>query len=176
MKKKIREILKKGQSAVEYVFSYGWALIMGVIVIASIVLIFPDMFEGEVCTTNSYLAVSGIKSSETGFEIVFVNQTGINMQNVSLTTNGSVITAQNLGIIRAGEKVRTEIVAAMPEKYDITLVFRYFDNFNFEKTATVNCKGKRGSSVGEEAGEGEVGGGEGSGTGDPQGPGGGDTS
>ena len=161
MEKKIQEILKKGQSAVEYVFSYGWALIMGVFVIAATVLILPDIFEGEICTTNSYLAVSGIKSSETDFEIVFVNQTGINIQNVSLTTSGNAFTSQALGTIRAGEKVKTTIDSILPEKYDIELVFRYFDSYNFEKTATINCRGKRGSSQGVEGQQGGETGGQG---------------
>lgn len=167
MMKKIREIVKKGQSALEYIFSYGWALIMGVILIATTVLIMPDLFEGETCTTNSYLSVSGIKSSDTGFEIVFVNQTGINIQNVSLTTSGSVVTSQSLGTIRAGEKVKTKIDTAFPEKYDIELVFRYFDSYNFEKTATINCEGKRSSSQGQ--GVQEEGTGPGTGLGEPGG-------
>jgi|GEM_PF-2766079 len=150
MKKKIQEIFREGQSALEYVFSYGWSLIIAIMVITGTVLLLPDLFAGESCTTNSALAVSGIKSSDTGFEIVFLNQTGAKVNNVTLATNGSFIANKEIGTLMSGEKTKVTLEASVPDKYDVDLVFTYLDNSNFQKTATVNCKGVRSSSPGSD--------------------------
>lgn len=76
---------KRGQSALEYLMTYGWALIVIVIVIAALVfLINPSELSGSGCTGFDNLPIGNFQISSAGLAFKMTNMTARNISAVTI--------------------------------------------------------------------------------------------
>lgn len=87
---------KRGQSALEYLMTYGWALVVIVIAVAAlVVLINPSTIQGDQCDAKLgpfTISQSSVTPNQT--QLVLVNQTG---QAVSFTNDNITVSGTNNG-------------------------------------------------------------------------------
>ena len=143
---------KKAQSALEYLMTYGWALVVIVIVIAALVfLINPTQVGPNNCTGFSRFPISNHQVSATNETITYVlsNQTGGDATSVIFTATGTVGGATindtyDYGTFRANDQ-NTVIINSAADlgtgNYDISLGLTYTDRDNLTRTDTASCKG-----------------------------------
>lgn len=84
----------KGQSALEYLMTYGWALVVIVIVIGALALLLPDMTGAtETCTgmPSQFVYDSHLYESDGTFSVKFTNGqlNDINVSALRLSDNNS---------------------------------------------------------------------------------------
>ena len=139
---------QKGQSALEYLMTYGWALIVIVIVIAALVfLINPTQSGTEGCTGFQKLPIGNWQISSTGLVMKVTNQTGRTLSNVNLWAN-----FDDGADVNSTEYTGSESFAANAEK-DVTLtqaltagdhtvnITVLYNDGDFDRSATASCKG-----------------------------------
>ncbi len=82
---------KRGQSALEYLMTYGWALVVIVIAVAAlVVLINPSTIQGDQCDAKfGPFTVSQNNVVAGSTQLVLVNQTGQAVQFTSATVTGT---------------------------------------------------------------------------------------
>lgn len=87
---------KRGQSALEYLMTYGWALVVIVIAVAAlVVLINPSTIQGDQCDAKfGPFTVSQSDVNASATNLILVNQTGqaVNFTGASVagTTGGNI--------------------------------------------------------------------------------------
>ena len=81
----------KGQSALEYLMTYGWALVVIVIAVAAlVVLINPQTIQGDQCDTKfGQFTVSQSNVDSNSTQLVLVNQTGQSATFTGITITGT---------------------------------------------------------------------------------------
>lgn len=87
---------KKGQAAMEFLMTYGWAILVVLAAIAALAyfgVLSPDRFLPEKCTLPSGIACLDSKLTATGATIVIQNSLGFGMQNVTMSLSGTGCTA-----------------------------------------------------------------------------------
>jgi len=136
---------KRGQSALEYLMTYGWALIVIVIVIAALVfLINPTQIGTENCTGFQKLPIGNFKLSTGGLEMKVTNMTGRTISDVNFTAtfdDGVIITDGNVTSITANAEadlIFTNSLDAGNQSIDLTVTYNDGD---FDREATATCKG-----------------------------------
>lgn len=82
---------KRGQSALEYLMTYGWALVVIVIAVAAlVVLINPSTIQGNLCDSRfGQFTVSQSNIAAASTQLVLVNQTGQSVTFTSADVNGT---------------------------------------------------------------------------------------
>ena len=138
---------KRGQSALEYLMTYGWALIVIVIVIAALVfLINPQQVGTEGCTGFARLPIGNFQVSEAGLTVKITNETGRSLQDVQFSgtfTQGSTVnsvTDANTTIAVNAEKdvVYATLLTTGAVTADLNVTYHDGD---FTRSATASCKG-----------------------------------
>jgi len=140
----------KGQSALEYLMTYGWALVVIVIVVAALVfLINPSQVGTEGCTGFTKLPIGNFQfDDETGLQFKITNQTGRALSIVSFSgtiNNGgasSYATDATVTTVGANSEVTVTLdpgtLVAGPVTADLNVTYNDGD---FSRTATGTCKG-----------------------------------
>ncbi|PIN85307.1 MAG: hypothetical protein COV47_02805 [Candidatus Diapherotrites archaeon CG11_big_fil_rev_8_21_14_0_20_37_9] len=142
---------KKGQSALEYLMTYGWALVVIVIVVAALVfLINPQQIGTEGCTGFQKLLISDFDQNTDALAIKVSNQTGKTLSAVTFTGtfNGGALQASDYtgATVAANEEFTVTFnnagaglgLTAGAVKADLGL--RYNDGFaNRDANATCNA-------------------------------------
>jgi len=142
----------KGQSALEYLMTYGWALIVIVIAIAALVfLINPTQIGAEGCTGAGKLPIKtqNLTGPDTGdtFTIVLTNMTGQNLTNFTVSSTGNLVDSNNIGSVVANEEVKFDSILDAGDSftangaYTVNFTFAYTDGDGFSKSSTASCKG-----------------------------------
>lgn len=147
---------KKGQSALEYLMTYGWALVVIVIVIAALVfLIQPSQVGGNTCSTTSGILITNHQVDSTGgagvnnMVLALSNQTASTLTDLNISVAGSVGSTtvnyteaggRTLGTIAENETVdlAEDITAAT---YSLQVTMKYTDRDQFPRTVTSTCNG-----------------------------------
>ena len=83
---------KKGQAAMEFLMTYGWAILVVLAAIGALAyfgVLSPDRFLPEKCTMPSGIACLDFKYEAGTIDIVVQNSAGFSMTDVSLTVNGT---------------------------------------------------------------------------------------
>lgn len=82
---------KRGQSALEYLMTYGWALVVIVIAVAAlVVLINPSTIQGDQCDSRfGPFTVSQSDVNADATTLVLVNQTGQSVTFTAATVTGT---------------------------------------------------------------------------------------
>ncbi|MEK6970085.1 MAG: hypothetical protein AABW68_00120 [archaeon] len=86
---------KRGQSALEYLMTYGWALVVIVIAVAAlVVLINPQQITGNNCDSKlGNFVISQSNLTTTQGQLVLVNQTGQGVNSITMTATGTGVMA-----------------------------------------------------------------------------------
>ncbi len=144
----------KGQSALEYLMTYGWALVVIVIVIAALVfLIQPSQVGGNTCSTTSGILITNhqLLSSNDYLTLILSNQTAASLTdvdvNVSGTIGGTTLVDSNI-IATLGTTALTTIVNLNPpldfssgSTYSLQVKFSYKDRDGLARSVTSTCNG-----------------------------------
>jgi len=94
---------KKGQAAMEFLMTYGWAILVVLAAIGALAyfgVLSPDRFLPEKCTLPSGVACLDFTGTSTLVTLVIQNSAGFDMQNVAVAINSSV-TNGNFGCTQA---------------------------------------------------------------------------
>ena len=101
---------KKGQAAMEFLMTYGWAILVVLAAVAALAyfgVLSPSSFMPEKCTMPSGVACLDFKSTGSGFSFVMQNSAGFDMTNVTVGVLGTDCTANatsGAGTLTNGEK------------------------------------------------------------------------
>ena len=145
---------KKGQSALEYLMTYGWALVVIVIVIAALVfLIQRSQVGGNTCSATSGILITNHQLSEaTDLQLALSNQTAATVDGniaVTGTIGGTTVaitpdpTTFSLGTTQETETVAITTPATIDtgDTYSLSVTFTYPDRDGFARTVTSTCNG-----------------------------------
>ncbi|MBW2967861.1 hypothetical protein KY362_05225 [Candidatus Woesearchaeota archaeon] len=83
---------KKAQAAMEFLMTYGWAILVVLAAIAALAyfgVLSPDRFLPEKCTLPSGVACLDFTGTTTQVDMVIQNSAGFDMQGVSVYVNSS---------------------------------------------------------------------------------------
>ncbi len=86
---------KKAQAAMEFLMTYGWAILVVLAAIAALAyfgVLSPDRFLPEKCTMPAGIACVDFRYSGTAIEMALQNGGGFDMTNVSVSVNGTSCT------------------------------------------------------------------------------------
>ncbi len=89
---------KKGQAAMEFLMTYGWAILVVLAAIAALAyfgVLSPDRFLPEKCTMPSGIACIDFRYTGTAIEMAIQNGGGFDMTNVSVAVNGTGCSASD---------------------------------------------------------------------------------
>jgi uncharacterized protein (UPF0333 family) len=90
--------LKKGQAALEFLMTYGWAILVVLAAIAALAyfgVFSPSRFLPEKCLLPSGLSCIDSAATTTGVTVVIQNAAGFDMSNVVLSLSGAAICTGN---------------------------------------------------------------------------------
>ena len=151
---------QKGQSALEYLMTYGWALIVIVIVIAALVfLIQPSQVGGNTCSTTSGILITNhqLLATTDDLSLILSNQTAASLTNVDVnvsgTIGGSTVEDSNimatLGTIQQTSIVDMTTITSPAGAFDVTtgstyslqVTFNYNDRDGLARSVTSTCNG-----------------------------------
>jgi len=139
---------QKGQSALEYLMTYGWALIVIVIVIAALVfLINPSQIGTEGCTGFQRLPMGNFQVSSTGLALIVTNETGRTLSSVQFQasfdsgayTNSNEFTGTQAIAANAEVDVTWTSETLLAGAHTVDLNVSYNDG-DFTRTATGSCR------------------------------------
>lgn len=145
---------KRGQSALEYLMTYGWALVVIVIAVAAlVVLINPSTIQGDQCDAKfGQFTVSQANVDANSTQLVIVNQTGQSVTFTGVDVNGTNpgTTAFNgtvtnmAGASMSPNETHTLYIdhaALSTGSYNLTYKIAYSAGQLSGLTATGNCRG-----------------------------------
>ena len=145
---------KKGQSALEYLMTYGWALVVIVIVIAALVfLIQPSQVGANTCSPTSGILITNhqVSAATDNMQLILSNQSGTTLSDVNVSITGTAgttnVTAspQPTVITSLGTTSQTQTVTLTPGfaagQYSLTVAFGYKDRDGLSRTVTSTCNG-----------------------------------
>jgi len=92
--------MRKGQAALEFLMTYGWAILVVLAAIAALAyfgVLSPDRFLPEKCTLPSGLACLDFKADATGLTLMIQNSFGFDMNTVVVNVNGTGCSADATG-------------------------------------------------------------------------------
>ena len=147
---------QKGQSALEYLMTYGWALVVIVIAVAAlVVLINPSTIQGNTCDAklgNLIISQSNIQAGTT--EFVLVNQSDAAVDTMSFTisgTNGGTIAyvpvsaTPDITSLAANQTAKVTITQVpgfiSPGAYALTYALSYNAGNLTGLSASAQCRG-----------------------------------
>lgn len=145
---------KKGQSALEYLMTYGWALVVIVIVIAALIfLIQPSQVGGNTCSTTSGILITNhqVSSATDNITLALSNGTAITLTGVDVNVTGTIGGVATTGggadeIASLGTVAQQELIPLLPvfnagSTYSLQVTFGYNDRDSFARTVTAICNG-----------------------------------
>ncbi len=84
-------VQKRGQAALEFLMTYGWAILVVLAAIGALAyfgVLSPDRFLPEKCTLPSGIACLDFRYTGTAFELVIQNAQGTDAQDVTVSIAG----------------------------------------------------------------------------------------
>jgi uncharacterized protein (UPF0333 family) len=93
-------MFKKGQAAMEFLMTYGWAILVVLAAIGALAyfgVLSPDRFSPEKCTLPAGIACLDFRYTGTDIELSIQNGAGFDMSGVTVTVNGTGCNAVNSG-------------------------------------------------------------------------------
>lgn len=145
---------KRGQSALEYLMTYGWALIVIVVVIAALfVLINPGAVGGNQCTPTTPITIENHLVTQTGIQLVVSNGSGYNITTTSIVATGTIggnavsdTNSESIAIGRGSTTLKTTTsewtsTGAVGDSYQIDVSFNYNDQDALARSVTTTCSG-----------------------------------
>ncbi|MBI2548548.1 hypothetical protein HYW21_04315 [Candidatus Woesearchaeota archaeon] len=152
---------RRAQAAMEFLMTYGWAILVVLIVIAALAyfgVLNPGRFQGDQCTVAAPFGCTDsiIKTGDFTVNLRYAGGVPINITEINVTlANGSVHTATLLvdqayndgATLTLNEAVFSALGVGYTEGTSETLVFdivyyKTASGAEFTKTATVDVKGR----------------------------------
>ncbi len=147
----------RGQAALEYLMTYGWALIVIAIVVGVLVFIVAAPTGDVACSSNNPTKLNVVSNNIdriTGLDkFVFTNTSGGVMQSLTITTGGAMVLPGSAYTIDGAEwtpgadlgvgnhTVNITAVTATTGTYaNETFLFEYTDPAGLEQSATITCQ------------------------------------
>jgi hypothetical protein len=99
-KQEVNNMFRKGQAAMEFLMTYGWAILVVLAAIGALAyfgVLSPDRFLPEKCTLPAGIACLDFRYSGTAVEMSIQNGAGYDMAGVSVTVNGTGCNAVGTG-------------------------------------------------------------------------------
>ena len=110
----------KGQAAMEFLMTYGWAILVVLAAIAALAyfgVLAPSKFLPEKCTLPSGVACIDSSGTAAGFTFVIKNANGFDMSNITINVEGTGCTAAATGLAElANNEQATYTVSCAPAK------------------------------------------------------------
>ncbi len=123
---------KKGQAAMEFLMTYGWAILVVLAAIAALAyfgVLSPDRFLPEKCTLPSGVACLDSTATVAGITLVIQNSAGFDMSDVAVSTAGTGCSVAATGAtdLKNGDKATYTAACALSSgtKYKGTLSVQY---------------------------------------------------
>jgi hypothetical protein len=97
--------MKKGQAAMEFLMTYGWAILVVLAAIGALAyfgVLSPGKLVPDKCTVGPGFDIKDCKVSTTKLQVTIYNGIGVDLKNVSVnisTTGGSDVTCQSLTVL-----------------------------------------------------------------------------
>jgi hypothetical protein len=144
------KINQRGQSALEYLMTYGWALVVIVVVVAALVLLVgnPTAASDRCNSPSAGFSIENAELGTDGWNIVLVNLTGKTVDTLDLTTLSAPTTGVTeptyTQVTNIAPGTRTTVTAPAvgiyPQgSYQTTLTITYDDGL--DHTLSVTCNG-----------------------------------
>ncbi|HLC79457.1 MAG TPA: hypothetical protein VJG83_03420 [archaeon] len=140
----------KAQSALEYLMTYGWALVVIVIVVAALVfMITPTQLGPFSCTGFSKLPIDNFALNEDGIELKITNTTGRGLGYVALQGSFNQGAISNSDEYTGSQSIPTNKQvsatinapnAPLSGSVTVDINMSYFDG-DFTRTEVASCKG-----------------------------------
>ena len=147
---------KRGQAALEYLMTYGWALIVIAIVVGVLVFIVSSPAGNIVCNSSDPAKII-VKAAQvpstmktTDFNkatIQLQNLTGGNITVTTCTNGGGFKTGETMGALACNSLISGEVMTLLPDAGAIgtyqtsTVTIAYTDYATLARTATITCSG-----------------------------------
>jgi len=107
---------KRGQAAMEFLMTYGWAILVVLAAIAALAyfgVLSPDRFLPEKCTLPSGMACLDFRYTGTGFELVIQNSAGFDMSGITVGIDGA-------GCVANASSGSTTLTNGQKDTYTVT--------------------------------------------------------
>ena len=134
----------KGQSAIEYLMVYGFALVIVVVAMAALTSVAnPSQFSGNRCDIRFGGFVVSPESAPTpaGFALVLINQTGYPIQNMDIVVGGEFVAANNDNVLETGEVKTFTFQGQIQGEYELTFYANYDTPNISQNFAKTKCTG-----------------------------------
>ncbi len=141
----------KGQAALEYLMTYGWALIVIAIVVGVLVFIVSSP-AGVVCNSSdpakivvkaSNLEANVATGTDMG-KIILTNLTGGDISSVYISSSGAIATTDQAynASVSSGDTIEVTATSAAVETYSTSnLMVGYTDFAALDRNVTITCSG-----------------------------------
>ncbi|MEW6295543.1 MAG: hypothetical protein AB1467_04590 [Candidatus Diapherotrites archaeon] len=145
---------KKGQSALEYLMTYGWALVVIVVVIAVLYILVGTPTANSCGNFGTDIPVINHKVGTTDMNIVFSNGTAGTMNSYSLTLDSGTVGSNSYTSVAGTCSPATNLPAASQarcsvvltgtanDSYRLNFSVAYTDKDGFSRSKTTTCTGK----------------------------------
>ncbi len=135
-------INRKSQAAMEFLMTYGWAILVVLVAISALAyfgVLSPDKFLPSDCKVSAGIACVDKKVSDTGITVTLQNGMGIDMSNLVVTAEGCGQSSA-LAALNSGDKRNISIACTLGgSKYNGDLSVAYT---NSDTGLTHNVTGK----------------------------------
>ncbi len=134
----------QGQSAIEYLMVYGFALVVVVIAMAALSNVAnPGQFQGNRCDIRFGGFVVSPESGPTpaGFSLVLINQTGYRIENLDIVVGGEFVAANNDNVLEQGEIKTFTFQGHISGDYELTFYANYDTPNVSQNFAKTKCTG-----------------------------------
>ncbi len=134
---------KRGQSALEYLMTYGWALIVIAIVVGVLVYIMGSSTGATKCTSDTTeIIVKDQVASETGVQIVIQNATGTTI-TPDVEVLGGIFSGSPTGSgkMTSGSENTITLPGTLEGSFNGTYGFTYTSVGGLIKDANITCTG-----------------------------------
>jgi len=109
---------KKGQAALEFLMTYGWAILVVIAAIGALAyfgVLSPDRFLPEKCTLPSGIVCADHSATTSQITLVIQNSQGFAMSTVSVAVNGTGCDATGTGpVTLANGDTGTYVISCSP--------------------------------------------------------------
>ena len=139
--------MKKGQAAIEFIMTYGWAILVVMVAIAALAyfgVLSPSKFLPERCILPPGMACTQHKATTTGLTLVVTNSLG-NSINITDITDVTGVCSSTGGFLANGATATytfsgcTHPVSGEQYKSDLTISY-VIQGLNHTKTGTLTTQ------------------------------------
>jgi hypothetical protein len=131
----------KGQSAIEYLMTYGWALVVIVIAIAALVLILNPQNTGGTCTNFPNLPVVNHAVTANQLQLRLANATGHDLSDMDFAISGETTGSLADQVLNQNDEQTFTISGTFSGSYTVTVDLNYTDDDGLTHSAAATCSG-----------------------------------